>query len=300
MSVLKNFVKYHSLGNDFVVFDWYKRPAVYMHNELHDASWKKFVVRICDRHYGVGADGVLIITSNATAGMPEMLIFNADGTQAEMCLNGVRCVAHYLYVTHHFPDHFTLKVGDRVIECSILSQSEQDGAHGIVTRVGCVSCAGEHSIDTANGAFNGFVASIGNPHFIIFQETTIDWLAQHGKTLETHPFFERGTNVEFVWMSQNKSSGEKTFNVLVYERGCGITLACSSGAAAITGVLLDRGMITKTQKIILSMPGGSIRSFVDVDGSVVLQATAQQVFKGSFEDQVEEYHQLNARSVARL
>lgn len=300
MSVLKNFIKYQSLGNDFVIFDWYKRPSVFMHNELHDASWKKFVSRICDRHYGVGADGVLIVTSSTPAGMPEMLIFNADGSQAETCLNGIRCVAHYLYTAHHFPDRFDIKVGSRVAECSVLPLTVHCTAHDIVTRVGSVTCAGERTIDLSEGSFSGLVASVGNPHFIIFQKTTLEWLTKNGKQIETHPSFAQGTNVEFVWACEDKSIHEKRFNVLVYERGCGITLACSSGAAAITGVLLDRGLIIKNQKVTLSMPGGNVQAFVDVDGSVVLQATAQVVFKGSCEDQMEEYHQLRSQSLARM
>src|SRR5438045_267055 len=138
MSILKNFVKYHSLGNDFIVFDWYKRPSFYMHNELQEASWKQFVIDMCNRHYGVGADGIVIITNSQQAGMPEMLIFNADGTQAESCLNGLRCVAKYLFTEYHFPESFNIKLGQRIIECVMNPSTTQRDDYDVITRVGAV------------------------------------------------------------------------------------------------------------------------------------------------------------------
>jgi len=160
MSILKNFVKYHSLGNDFIVFDWYKRPASYMENELHGAAWKQFIARICDRHYGVGADGVLIVTSCPQAGMPEMLIFNADGSPAEMCLNGLRCVAHYLFNTYKFPEHFSIKVGSRVIDCLVSQPKGQPGTYEIITTIGVITHEGKKKSRPPLVTFRGMLCML--------------------------------------------------------------------------------------------------------------------------------------------
>lgn len=291
MSILKNFVKYHSLGNDFIVFDWYKRPSLYMHNELNEHSWKQFVIDTCDRHYGVGADGILVITNCQQAGMPEMLIFNADGTQAESCLNGLRCVAQYLFTQYRFPEQFKIKLGQRIIDCTVKPSLSQREEYDVTTDVGCITYNGQKSVEIQGKTFDGHVVAIGNPHFIIFDNVSSDWLASHGKLIESHPAFAQKTNVEFVWQVKAKNQseqGSRTYNVVVFERGCGITLACSSGAAAITGLLLQQGHIHVEEKIIISMPGGQLISWADVQGNIMLKASAHAVFKGVFEDHIEE------------
>ncbi len=279
MSILKNFIKYQSLGNDFIVFDWYKKPALYVQNELHDAAWPLFVKTICDRHYGVGADGVLIITSCPQAGMPEMLIFNADGTQAESCLNGLRCVAQHLFGSYAFPESFSIKLGERVVEC--IMQKNRAGAElsAITMRVGHAESAGMANVEGSNG----HIMRIGNPHFIIFGQATPEMLTQQGHKISTSSHFAHGTNVEFVWQIE-PIGAEKQYNLLVYERGCGITLACSSGAAAVTGLLFEQGAIERDEVIVLHMLGGSVRAWVDKEGSVVLQAQARLVFSGTLEN----------------
>lgn len=282
MTILKNFVKYHSLGNDFIIFDWYKKPSLYMQNELHDASWKDFVKNVCSRHYGVGADGVLIITSCPQVGMPEMLIFNANGTQAENCLNGLRCVAQYLFINYHFPAHFTIKLGQRVIDC-VIDTSEKERDISIITHAGAIEYVGQKSITVDKKQLNGHVVNIGNPHFIVFEPVDLAWLAQHGSAIESHETFPFGTNVEFVWKQPNHTSA---YHMAVFERGCGMTLACSSGAAAVTGLLVKQNMENKNQKITLAMSGGSLTTWVDDTDNVILQTSAHLIFRGSFDDVV--------------
>ena len=103
MSLLKQFVKYQSLGNDFIIFDWYKKPALFVQVELSGGHFSSVVQRLCDRHFGVGADGVLVITSHQEFGFPVVTIYNADGSKAESCLNGLRCVADYLFTEYYAP-----------------------------------------------------------------------------------------------------------------------------------------------------------------------------------------------------
>ncbi len=254
-----------------------------MQIELQGSAWQQFVQRICDRHRGVGADGVLIVTGFPQTGMPEMLIFNADGTQAENCLNGLRCVAHYLFTTYNFPQHFSVKVGARIADCSV-QQDSQHQAGEIITRVGVVRHAGEREILVNGQSIKGDVASIGNPHFIISDKSTEGWMRTHGSSIESHEIFPQKTNVECVWPSREGTTN--SFEIMVFERGCGITLACSSGAACVASLLVQKNIITKGQKIVLNMQGGSVTAWLDADGSVTLQTSAQPIFSGTFYDHI--------------
>lgn len=254
-----------------------------MQIELQGAAWQQFVQRICNRHYGVGADGVLIVTGFPQTGMPEILIFNADGTQAENCLNGLRCVAHYLFMTYHFPQKFSIKIGPRIAECAVYQDSARQECE-IVTRVGAVQHDGEREIVVNGHILKGNVASIGNPHFIVFDKRSLEWVKTHGPAIESHEAFAHKTNVEFVWPT--REGHHNSYDIIVFERGCGITLACSSGAACITSLLVQKNIITQEQKITLCMQGGSVTAWLDADGSVVLQALAQPIFNGTFQDQI--------------
>ena len=254
-----------------------------MQIELQGTAWQQFVQRICNRHYGVGADGVLIVTGFPQTGMPEMLIFNADGTQAENCLNGLRCVAHYLFTTYNFPQRFSIKVGARIAECTV-QQDPQHQTCEIITRVGKVSHDQEQEIVVKGQALKGDSASIGNPHFIIFDKHTEEWLRSYGPSIESHEAFPQKTNVECVWPTREGSAS--SFEVIVFERGCGITLACSSGAACITSLLVQKNIIAQEQKVVLNMQGGSVTAWLDADGAVVLQASAQSIFSGTLHDQI--------------
>lgn len=270
---MKEFIKYQSLGNDFIVFDWYKKPAVFMDRLLQTSSWSTSVKHLCDRHYGIGADGILILTSNTQSIMPEVFIFNADGSSAQTCLNGLRCIAHHLLQVYNFPNSFVIKMGNRQFQC----QAGDD----IVTSLDPIVYEGPVRVMAENISYDGHVVNVGNPHFIIFKSVTLDWLALHGAALESHQQFPQKTNVEFVSHEGVDNNGHAIYNMLVYERGCGITLACSSGAAAVTGLLYSQGKIIQGQKISLIMPGGIVTAWVDDHGRIFLSARAQPVFKGT-------------------
>jgi diaminopimelate epimerase len=284
MSLLKQFIKYQSLGNHFVLFDWLKKPAVFVGAELSSPIFGQFVQNICNPYCGVGADGVLILVNHPQAGQPEMIIYNADGTRAEMCLNGLRCVAHHLAVTHQFASHFAIRLGGRVIECSVEAKDDTSGE--IAMRVGTAEVLEQQHIVTTEGDFAGTKVSIGNPHFFIFKHVALDWLAVHGKQIESNEAFPHKTNVEFVWQDDVATSSQvtKSFGMHVYERGCGITQACSSGVAAFTGLLKSMGTIKHGEKISITMPGGSVIAWVDAYGIINLQGTAKRVFAGVLAD----------------
>ena len=106
------FFKYQSLGNDFILLDWLDESKYDF-----DANWSKLVQCLCDRHYGIGADGVLIIRKNGSE--LESLIFNADGSYGDKCLNGLRCVAHYLVIQKNYPPKLEIFMGNKLMQCEV-------------------------------------------------------------------------------------------------------------------------------------------------------------------------------------
>ena len=282
MSLLKQFIKYQSLGNDFIIFDWYKKPSLFIQVELSGGHFGALVKRLCDRHFGIGADGVLVITNDQQYGCPVMSIYNADGSKAESCLNGLRCVADYLVAHHHLPGEFQIQLGVRMIDCMV--HQEPDGTRTITTHVGSAAVLGQQTVTTAGGTFIGTMVSVGNPHFFIEQQVSLEWLALHGKAIESHELFPQKTNVEFFWQYPEPVIIDvvKSYGITVYERGAGITLACSSGAAAFTGLLRSTGQINDHEKISITMPGGMVMAWIN-SGVISLQATAQLVFSGLLE-----------------
>lgn len=280
--MLKHFIKYESLGNDFILYDWYKKPAVFVQQALKDTGWEQFVKEICDRHFGIGADGILIIKSSAETSFPEMLIFNADGSQAQMCMNGVRAAAHYLFTHHGVQKTFKIKVGQREIECSVIEDKSKGLSVEIVTNVGPVFYQENKIIQAQKDSFDGHSVDVGNPHFVIFQQTDQAWLVEHGKELESHAYFPARANIEFVWEDLTDKS-HKAYRLLVYERGCGMTLACSSGVAATLGALYHLGLVKQDEQVAFNMLGGTVIGFVDAEKNIILCATATMVFSGTLE-----------------
>ncbi len=268
------FFKYHSLGNDFVVFDWFQQSTFEVEQELTAPSWPAHVIAWCNRHTGIGADGVLVLTNNGT--MPLVRIFNADGTQAEMCLNGLRCIAQHLIAYHKFSGIFSIIMGNRTITVNQVDDQ-------IRSRIPSVTYQKSHVLTYSQGTLSGHCADAGNPHFIVFQEVTLSWLEQHGKEFESHQDFPFKANISFVWLVKPGQAGEKnkqSYQVLVFERGCGITQACSSAGAAILKTLAQLNMINPNDVVTLQMLGGNLSGFVDADDMVVLQASAVPVFQG--------------------
>lgn len=287
--MLKNFYKYQSLGNDFILFDWYKKPETFVEQVLNEQNLQDLVIKICKPHFGIGADGVLILKGNTNARVAEMLIFNRDGSRAEICLNGLRCIAQHLFMHYNFPEKFQIKAGQRIIEC--LVQNSKDNPEQVIVKnnVGKVEYLGTKSIKMSQGQISGHCASVGNPHFIVFEKKDLNWLQTFGAEIESHKEFtsadssETGsgkTNVEFVWEDKTSTSIKK-FETIVYERGCGITLACSSGAAAISGVLLKLGLVNKNEEFQISMPGGIVKCSIDDSENINLYAPSIIVFSGT-------------------
>lgn len=274
------FFKYHGTGNDFVVVEAPEgRP---------DWATPDGVRRICDRHFGVGADGVLLIeTGRQTRWF--MRVLNADGSEAEMCGNGIRCVARHVRERLDEPaDVFDIETLAGVKRCRVLP-----GPDGRVEAV-AVSL-GRPRVFESDGSFfepagpavvrvpalgrefDGLQVDMGNPHFVVFEGLDVESATRYGSVLSTSPQFPAGANVEFAI-----PDGPDRFRVVVYERGCGITLACGTGAGATATAAVVTGRAHAGRPIAIELPGGRLDLTVAPDLSdVLLQGPATLVFTGS-------------------
>jgi len=268
---LEPFFKYHGLGNDFVVVD--RRASG---KDVDDDT----VRRWCDRHFGVGADGVLaILPAEGAAG--RMVVHNADGSIAQMCGNGLRCVVK------HLAEHEAGKPARLEVDTGagrLVSDIEWDGDRVATVTVAMGPAMLEAPILPAGGPFvqkpidgqTGTAVSMGNPHLVLL-DTPPERAEALGAALEHHASFPERTNVEFV--APRKEGG---LTVRVWERGVGLTLACGTGAcAAVTAAALD-GRVPFDEWVPVALPGGVLEIKVKADRSMVwLKGPVAYVFEGS-------------------
>jgi diaminopimelate epimerase len=256
------FTKVQGLGNDFVVVDLRRSVPVPSPTEPELAR------RICDRHFGIGADGVLAILPG-DEGDARMRVINADGSEAEMCGNGIRCVAKVLWETDPALRKPVLRIdtGAGLLSCAI---EAVDGSVRTVAvemgrprlRRGEIPLAGpadERALRVplrGDGSFTFTGVSMGNPHAVIFLDdpaASLRALAEsHGPRLEVDPLFPRRTNVELARVR----GGE--IDLVVWERGCGITLACGTGACATAVAACLEGRAEPGREIPVHLPGGTL------------------------------------------
>lgn len=279
------FTKMHGLGNDYVYVNGFTE------NVADPVTAAKVV---SDRHFGIGGDGLILILPSTKADV-RMRMFNADGSESEMCGNGVRCVAKYAYdhgLTRNNP--MTVETGRGVLS---LALDVQDGkVRQITVNMGePILTLAEVPVDagklikglreneyrlpiTPSGEFAlATFVSMGNPHAVIYTDNvrTVD-LARLGPVIENHKAFPRRINVHYV---QAHSRGEVTMRT--WERGSGITLACGTGACAVcvAGVLTGR----TERKILAHLPGGDLLlEWQEADRCVYMTGPATEVFAGEW------------------
>ncbi|HEY6460763.1 MAG TPA: diaminopimelate epimerase, partial [Polyangiaceae bacterium] len=217
------FDKYEGLGNDFILVEA---------TDKADFPGER-VVRLCDRRFGVGADGVLLVLpAREPSCEARMRVINADGSVPEMCGNGIRCVAIHL-ASKRGQAAGTLRLetdaGERTCEVS---------ADGTVTvDMGIVRALGESVLDVDGERIVLALADAGNPHAILFGTFVRGEVERLGPRIATHPAFSRGTNVEFACVHGDG------IELVVWERGVGVTMACGTGACATVAVAVARGLL---------------------------------------------------------
>jgi diaminopimelate epimerase len=293
------FTKVEGLGNDFVVVDL--RAGADAGNGAMPSIQDPAVVRaVCDRHFGVGADGVLAILPGVS-GDARMRVLNADGSEAEMCGNGLRCVAKVLYESDPALRRPLLRIdtGAGRLDCTI------DAAGGQVRSVavemgrprltreeipmtpGANPRAVREPISVKGGRFAMTAVSMGNPHAIIFVDDAAANLRalaeQYGPALEVDPLFPRRTNVEFARIRQSPG-GQAEIDLVVWERGCGITLACGTGACATVAAACVEQRLRPGVEIPVHLPGGTLHITVAPELSGVrMRGPAVSVFRAELD-----------------
>jgi diaminopimelate epimerase len=276
------FTKMHGAGNDYVYVDCFHEPMPENPGVLSRA--------LSDRHLGIGSDGLILICPSAVADA-RMRMFNADGSEAEMCGNGVRCVAKYLY-EHGLVRKPELRVETGRGVLSLTVELRGDLVESVRVDMGAPILEAERIPTTLPGnppiAVPLFVVgrhlratcvSMGNPHCVCFVDALTDeMVGTVGPRLENHPAFPRRTNVEFV-----RVDGPGEISVRVWERGAGETQACGTGAcaAAVAGVLEGRTQRHLTAHL---LGGDLVLDWPHANGHVYLTGAAVEVFSGEWPD----------------
>lgn len=270
------FSKWHGLGNDFILVEPAKNPGF-------DA--RSAAVHLCDRHFGIGADGVVTVKP-ITPGIFEMRIYNADGTEPEMCGNATRCVGVYIKRNKLAEgNEYQLKtlagtVRPRVLENGSVrvDMGEPRLLRGELPMTGNPGEeAREVVLEVPGCRLIGSAVSMGNPHCVIFvPDINAIQLEKWGSQIEHDPQFPAGVNVEFV-----EVISPQLVRMRVWERGCGVTLACGTGscATAVAGFLAG-----KTGRCItVLLDGGELQvEYAENDNHVYMTGPACEVFSGIY------------------
>jgi len=276
------FTKWHGLGNDFILVE--KKPGFIPEDRIPD-----FTRRLCDRNFGVGGDGLVLVFQEQ--GLLNMRIFNADGSEPEMCGNAIRCVARYAYErglvrdrSFEIKTRSGIKVPEIVLDGEKVTAVKVDMGQPILTGE-AIPVAGyngvrviEEDIAVDGNSFKFTAVSMGNPHCLLFiPDVSKAPVKTLGPRLECHELFPNHTNVEFI---EVKTPGE--INLRVWERGVGETLACGTGtcAAVVGGILTGR----LDRRVQVNLPGGRLLVEWAGNNHVYMTGPAEEVFEGKLSE----------------
>ncbi|MDI6732285.1 MAG: diaminopimelate epimerase [Candidatus Margulisbacteria bacterium] len=260
------FHKYHGLGNDFILIDARKE-------KLDGCDLKKLAIDLCDRHFGIGADGLLIVWSSSKAHF-RLQIINPDGSEAEMCGNGIRCFAKYVYET----DKLTEEIISVETPAGIILPTIIPSSHLTISIVevdmGIPIKIKDQKLKIKNNEYDISEISMGNPHAVILvDDLDAINISEIGPQIENHPHFPHRTNVEFV-----KVINDKEIDIKVWERGAGETMACGTGACAASAAASLQGKVGR--KVIAHLPGGNLEIEWNDDNHILMRGPAEKVFEG--------------------
>lgn len=272
------FSKYHGIGNDFIIVDGF--------SETIPADIKKIAREFCDRHLGIGGDGLIIVLPSDKADI-KMRIINSDGSEAEMCGNGIRCFAKYVYDTGRVKKtRFTvdtlagIMTPELVLENGRVRAVTVDMGEPSLKRSEIPMLGPEDGqvinepLEVVDKTFNITAVLMGVPHCVVFVDdlNSID-VAKYGAALEKHPVFPRKINVHFV-----EVINDREMKMRVWERGAGITLACGTGAC---GTLVAAVVNNKTgKKSKIQLPGGILEIEWADNNHLYMTGPAELVFNG--------------------
>jgi diaminopimelate epimerase len=269
----------HGIGNDFVVVDAVSAP-------LQFTNIEQLAKDMNDRKFGIGGDGLIIVTKGEKAPF-KMQMLNPDGSEAEMCGNGIRCVAKLVRekgLTNS--DLIPIETGAGLLELGV------EEVAGLVNRVRvnmgvarlkraeipmagpADSAAAEFSFEAAGAHLTGTAVNMGNPHVVVFvDDAAAVSLETLGPAIENHPQFPNRINVHFAQVISRSEIRMRT-----WERGAGVTLACGTGACAVLVAANTTGRTGRSA--LLHLPGGDLNIEYAEDGTVYMTGPAETVFEG--------------------
>ena len=275
------FTKMQGAGNDYVYVNCFVE-------QIEDPA--AVAIKVSNRNFGIGSDGLILIMPSDQADV-RMRMFNSDGSESEMCGNGIRCVAKYAF------DHGLVAKKEISAEtgAGILTLQLVTGADGKVEKVRVnmgparltraeIPMAGNPAdkvinepLNILHSTFNITCASMGNPHCVIFVDDVESFqVEKYGPLIENHELFPRRTNVEFVQIISRTEVRQRT-----WERGAGETLACGTGSSAVTAACVLNGLTEK--KILNHLSGGDLEMEWGDDGNIYMTGPAVEVFSGEME-----------------
>ena len=273
------FTKMHGIGNDYVYVNCFEETVT---------EPKKLAVAVADRHFGIGSDGLILICPSEQADA-RMRMFNADGSESEMCGNGVRCVAKYVYeygIAAKNP--LKIETGNGILTIDLTVENARVAAARVNMGEPILAAskipvaiddtrAINYQIEVGGLPMAVTCVSMGNPHAILFVEDVANVVVERlGPTIENHALFPQRTNVHWVQVV-----GRDEVIVRTWERGAGITLACGTGASAVcvAGVLTERS----DREITAHLPGGHlVIEWNESDNCVYMTGPAVEVFSGTW------------------
>ncbi len=258
------FTKMQGLGNDYLY--------IYADSLPDDAA--ALSVKLSDRHFGIGSDGMIWILPSDKADFM-MRIFNADGSEAKMCGNGIRCVGKYVFDKGYTDKtQITVETLSGIKEITLITDGSK--ALGATVNMGKAEVSPPKTVKTEFGETVCIPVNVGNPHAVIFTDDTENArVAKLGSEIENSAEFIGGVNVEFVQKIE-----ERRLRMRVWERGSGITLACGTGACAAAAAAVHSGLCKYDEKITVSLDGGPLTVTILKDGTAVMTGPAETVFEG--------------------
>ena len=273
------FWKMQGAGNDFVAFDA-------RFDNIDSNNYNEIALKLCDRRFGVGADGLLIVKNSETCDI-EMVYYNSDGSRGEMCGNGIRCFSKFVY-ENNIVNKTTFTVdtldGVKIIELGLVDKMVNNikvdmGMYSLTPNK--IPVSGEFNneknfinkeIQLSNETIIVSSLLMGVPHTVIFTDDASEQIAsKYGREIENHKVFPKKTNVNFV-----KIINKDNIEVYTWERGCGFTLGCGTG---MTASVIVANLLGNVNNIVnVKCPGGEVK--IDISDKIYMIGSAEKIFAG--------------------
>ena len=257
-----HFTKMHGLGNDYL----------FVYGEPENPS--ELSIKLSERHFGAGSDGMIWISPSRVADF-KMRIFNADGSEAMMCGNGIRCVGKYVY-DKGYTDKKQLKIetlsGIRTLDLQVSSGKVKS----VTVDMGKAVASEDLTLDIEGQSLTCTPVSVGNPHAVFFVEDIEKVeLTKIGPKIERHEAFPDGVNAEFIQVL-----GDNELRMRVWERGSGITMACGTGACASTMAAVKKKFCDYDTPVSVHLDGGTLKIQISHDDNVTMTGPAETIYEG--------------------